>query len=75
MSRRDPTLLLDDILDSASKIRRYTSGMTFDDFQEDTRTADAVIRNFEIIGEAAGRLSAIFKKQHASVDWKRLNQD
>ena len=51
MSKRDPKLLLADILDAVEKIKRYTAGLTFDSFLEDSKTLDAVIRNFEIIGE------------------------
>ncbi len=53
MSKRDPKLLLDDILEAIEKIQRYTNGISIEDFFEDSKTQDAVIRNFEIIGEAA----------------------
>jgi uncharacterized protein with HEPN domain len=53
MPKRDDTLLLEDILESGAKIQRYTTGYAFDVFENDERTIDAVIRNFEIIGEAA----------------------
>ena len=46
--------------------------MTFEDFTKDSKTIDAVIRNFEIIGEAANRLSDEFKDQHSSIDWYRI---
>ncbi len=49
MSKRDTILLLEDMLDSALKIRRYTGNLTFDSFIEDEKTIDAVVRNFEII--------------------------
>ncbi len=52
MSKRDPNLFLYDILECIEKIKRYISGMTYKDFENDERTADAVIRNLEIIGEA-----------------------
>lgn len=72
MSDRSPKLLIDDILASADKIRRYTAGMTFDQFTLDEKTTDAVARNFEIIGEAANRLSSDFKRQHPNIDWNRI---
>jgi uncharacterized protein with HEPN domain len=56
MSKRTPQLLVQDILDSCNKIIEYTESMTYDDFVKDSKTIDAVIRNFEIIGEAANRL-------------------
>jgi len=72
MSERQPKLLVEDIIESAQKILLYTDGMTFDDFIKDHKTIDAVIRNFEIIGEAANRLPAEFKNTHHDIDWKRI---
>ena len=56
MSKRSLELLVEDIWESIEKIERYTAGMTREIFQNDEKTTDAVVRNFEIIGEAAGRL-------------------
>lgn len=49
MSKREDTVLLKDIIVSGDKIFRYTFGMTFNEFSNDEKTVDAVIRNFEII--------------------------
>lgn len=46
--------------------------MSFDEFIDDSKTVDAVIRNFEIIGEAANRLPEDFKDYHSSIDWHRI---
>jgi uncharacterized protein with HEPN domain len=72
MSKRQPALLIEDILDSSNKILEYTTGMSFDEFASDSKTIDAVIRNFEIIGEAANRLTEDFKHEHSSIDWHRI---
>ena len=56
MSRREPELLLEDIIESIQKIKNYTNGMSSQEFFEDDKTLDAVIRNFEIIGEADIRM-------------------
>jgi uncharacterized protein with HEPN domain len=56
MSERSPQLLLQDIVESANKILAYTTELSFEGFLADGKTVDAVIRNFEIIGEAANRL-------------------
>lgn len=69
MSKREPDLLIEDIIESAKKILDYTFGMSFDEFSNDSRTIDAVIRNFEIIGEAANGLPEDFKDQHSNIDW------
>lgn len=72
MSKREPKLLLSDIRDSIEKIKSYTEGHSFDTFIEDSKTLDAVIRNFEIIGEAANRLPEDFKDAHKGVNWFRI---
>ena len=56
MSKRTPRLLLEDIQESAEKILKYTRNLSFEEFSEDNKTVDAVIRNFEIIGEAFKRI-------------------
>lgn len=72
MSKRDPLLLIGDMLDSSNKILLYTKGLTVESFIADSKTMDAVARNFEIIGEAASRLPEEFKMQHPSIDWTRI---
>jgi uncharacterized protein with HEPN domain len=72
MSKREPKLLLSDILTSIEKIKSYTESHSFDTFIEDSKTLDAVIRNFEIIGEAANRLPEDFKDSHEGINWFRI---
>ena len=72
MSKRSDDLLLNDILESITKIKLYTSNLNFDSFINDSKTVDAVIRNFEIIGEASNRLSEVFKENNLEIDWFRI---
>ncbi len=72
MSKRDPKILLSDILSSIEKIKLYVEGYDFDSFVEDSKTTDAVIRNFEIIGEAANRLPDEFKENYSNINWFRI---
>ena len=72
MSRRTPQLLLEDILLCAGKILSYTQKLSYEEFVSDDKTVDAVIRNFEIIGEAANRLPEEIKNQYSSIDWYKL---
>jgi len=72
MSKRDTKLLLEDMLDSALKIKRYTSNLTFDSFIVDEKTIDAVVRNFEIIGEAANRIDPDFREKNSEIEWNRI---
>ena len=72
MSKREPKLLISDMLESCNKILQYTDNMDFEAFCNDSKTLDAVIRNFEIIGEAANRLHEDFKDEHNNIDWHRI---
>jgi uncharacterized protein with HEPN domain len=72
MSRRQPSLLIEDIIESGKKILSYTAGLTIEQFLDDEKTVDAVIRNFEIIGEAAGNLPIEFKSLYPDIDWRRI---
>jgi uncharacterized protein with HEPN domain len=72
MSKRDILLLLEDMLESAGKIKRYTASMTHDSFMNDEKTKDAVVRNFEIIGEAANRIALDFQTNNPELEWKRI---
>lgn len=72
MSERDISLLLGDMLESALKIKRYVEGMDYESFISDEKTVDAVVRNFEIIGEAANRIDPDFKIRNPELEWKRI---
>lgn len=72
MSKREPSLLIEDIIESASKILSYTENLSFEGFTKDSKTIDAVVRNFEIMGEAANRLPEDFKDKHNEIDWHRI---
>lgn len=55
MKREDRSyhMYLEDIQIAMERIAEYIEGLTYIDFKRDYKTVDAVIRNFEIIGEAA----------------------
>src|ERR1035437_1836294 len=72
MSERSTRLLLEDILQCADNILDYTGNLNFEQFISDRKTIDAVIRYFEIIGEASNRLPEEIKDQFISIDWFRL---
>ncbi|MFT5877800.1 MAG: hypothetical protein ACI8SA_001665 [Dokdonia sp.] len=72
MSKRDNTLLLEDMHEAALKIKSYTSGYSLSDFLNDDKTIDAVVRNLEIIGEASNRIETEFKYQNPEVPWNQL---
>jgi uncharacterized protein with HEPN domain len=53
MNNTDNTVFLRHILDCIEKIEMYLQGFDYEEFQNDSKTLDAVIRNVEVIGEAA----------------------
>jgi len=69
MSKRSVKLLLQDILEAVHNISIYTAEISFDEFMSDQKTKDAVVRNFEIIGEAANKLHKDFLDQNKQIDW------
>ena len=70
MSKRDWKLFVEDILESLDLIEEYVEDMEFENFKEDRKTVDAVVRNLEIIGEAARYIPDAVKEKFAEVDWK-----
>ena len=72
MSKRDYRLFLQDILESIERIEEYTEGYDFETFTKDRKTVDAVLRNLEIIGEAAKHIPENIRTQHPEIPWKRV---
>jgi uncharacterized protein with HEPN domain len=72
MSKRDASLLLQDMRESMQKIARYVAGMNRAAFLADDKTADAVVRNVEIIGEASKQVPDDFKARHPQVPWAQM---
>ena len=64
--KRDVRLYLDDIFDAVEKIERYVEGLSFHDFSADSKTVDAIVRNFEIIGEATKRIPEETRRKYPS---------
>ena len=72
MPNRDAKLLLADIREAMVKVECYVENLSYDEFIADGKTVDAVVRNFEVIGEAARQLPDKFKQQHSAVPWRDL---
>ncbi len=61
-----------DILEACRRIRSYTKGMTLTDFEKSPITIDAVVRNLEIIGEAAGKIPDDIKTKSPQMEWRKI---
>jgi uncharacterized protein with HEPN domain len=72
MSKRDPLVLLEDIMLAIQKIGRYTSQMDHDAFLRNELVIDGVARNLEIIGEAARQLPEEFRRLHTQIPWTAI---
>jgi len=72
MSKRSVDLLIDDILLAIARIEQYCKNLVFDIFSQDQKTIDAVVRNLEIIGEAANRLPDDFKEKYFEIEWHKI---
>ena len=72
MSKRDWKLFANDILECIEKIEGYLSGMSYEEFVKDERTKDAVVRNLEVIGEAANQIPEEIKKKCQEIPWRQV---
>ena len=67
---RDYALFLEDILHAIEKIEVYTKDLSYDEFCGSSMVADAVIRNFEVIGEATKNIPKKIQERCPDVEWK-----
>jgi uncharacterized protein with HEPN domain len=72
MPKRDAELLVEDMLDALRKIDLYTAGMDHSSFLQDEKTVDAVVRNLEVLGEAARQIPDAFAARHPDVPWRKV---
>ena len=63
---------LEDILKSIGYVRQYTENVTFEQFVNDTMRYFAIIKNVEIIGEAANMLTRNFRQEHSELPWRQI---
>ncbi|MFH1362628.1 MAG: DUF86 domain-containing protein [Candidatus Omnitrophota bacterium] len=70
--KRDSKFYIKDILDSMEKIEKYTKGLSFREFSRDEMLIDAVVRNFEIIGEASKNIPSKLRSLNEEIPWKEM---
>ncbi len=69
---RDSKLLLNDIIDAISAIERFVEGVNFEEFRSNDEKSSAVIRKFEIIGEATKSLPEDLKEKYPEIPWREM---
>ncbi|MEW6750071.1 MAG: DUF86 domain-containing protein [Candidatus Latescibacterota bacterium] len=72
MSGRGDAELIQDMLQAAQRAMDYCRGMDYPLFLGDTRTQDAVVRNIQILGEAAKNTSEALRLQYDQVPWRSI---
>lgn len=69
---RDPRVYVEDILEAIRRIDSYTSGMDFVAFAQNPMAIDAVVRNLEVLGEAAGRIPEEIRAVSPGIEWRKI---
>lgn len=69
---KDDVIYVDHIILSIKHILSYTKDVSKEEFAKNTLIQDAVIRNFEIIGEATKKVSSDFKQVNYEIPWKEM---
>jgi uncharacterized protein with HEPN domain len=70
--QRDKKLFVSDMREAVERIVSYTEGYDLTRFREDEKTVDAVLRNFEILGEAAGQVPPDIQALAPEIEWRRI---
>lgn len=72
MSKRRVHQFLQDILDAIALVREYVKGHTLETFRSHRMAVDAVVRNLEVIGEAARHIPKDLREKYPEVPWRRV---
>lgn len=72
MANHDDLVYVRHILGAIGRIQSYTAGMTLPEFLSHPMAQDAIIRQFEIIGEAAKKVSRPFRESHGEIPWGKM---
>ncbi len=72
MAKREYLFYLEDMILSIEKISNYLQNVSFEEFIKNDMVIDAVIRNFEIIGEAANNVPDEIQYKYSNVPWSKM---
>ena len=65
-------LFLFDMIECAAKALRYADGLTLDTFRNDPLRKDAILRNLELLGEAAKKIPEDVRRRHPDIPWRNV---
>jgi len=71
---REWRVRVEDMLEAIERIEEFVQGIDLDAFLKDRRTSDAIVRNLEIIGEAARNVPEDVASRHPGVPWKKARE-
>lgn len=69
---RNYKLYLEDILEAVKRIEKYSKGFTLGKMKKDSLVVDGIVRNLEIIGEAAKNVPVDVRKEYSDIEWKKI---
>ena len=69
---RNYKIYLNDILQAITAIQEFVKGMSFEDFEKDDKASSAVLRKFEIIGEAAKNIPDEVRSKYPAIPWREM---
>jgi uncharacterized protein with HEPN domain len=72
MKKRDATDYLKDILEAIDDIEAFIDDLTYDEFIEDKKTLNAVVRSIEVIGEASKNIPQSLREKHQELPWREM---
>jgi len=70
--RRNTILYLEDILESAKNIQNYVGELSYQELIVDRMRLDAIVRNFEIIGEASSKIPREIRDKYPFIEWRKI---
>jgi len=72
MKKRSYRMFIEDILEAMDKIGRYIKGLSYETFAGNEMVVDAVLRNLEVIGEAARNIPEDIREKYSDIPWRRM---
>ena len=72
MDNKNQKIFLEHMLESIKDIKKFTAGVSKEEFEENKEKINAVVRSIEILGEAAKNISDPFKNKHKEIAWKEI---